>query len=86
MSRRPTGRGASASTAAEGFIRQLIGWREYVRGVYWLKMPDYAEGNVFANTRALPEFYWTGETQMNCMRQAIGHSLQHAYSAHIQRL
>lgn len=72
--------------AAEGFIRQLIGWREYVRGVYWLKMPYYAEGNVFGNTRPLPDFYWTGNTQMNCMRQAIGQSLEHAYAHHIQRL
>ncbi|MFJ2490676.1 cryptochrome/photolyase family protein [Pseudomonas iridis] len=78
--------GSVALNAAEGFIRQLIGWREYVRGVYWLKMPDYAEGNSFGNTRPLPEFYWTGKTQMNCMRQAIGQSLKHAYAHHIQRL
>ena len=78
--------GRVALNAAEGFIRQLIGWREYVRGVYWLKMPDYAAGNVFGNSRPLPEFYWTGDTQMNCMRQAIGQSLKHAYAHHIQRL
>ncbi|MDD0971133.1 MULTISPECIES: cryptochrome/photolyase family protein [Pseudomonas] len=78
--------GSVALNAAEGFIRQLIGWREYVRGVYWLRMPDYAQGNAFGNTRALPEFYWTGDTQMNCMRHAIGQSLQHAYAHHIQRL
>jgi len=78
--------GRIALNAAEGFIRQLIGWREYVRGVYWLKMPDYALGNAFGNDRPLPEFYWTGATQMNCMRQAIGQSLQHAYAHHIQRL
>jgi deoxyribodipyrimidine photolyase-related protein len=72
--------------AAEGFIRQLIGWREYVRGVYWLKMPDYAGGNLFGNSRPLPEFYWTGDTRMNCMGQAIGQSLKHAYAHHIQRL
>ncbi|WP_085696104.1 cryptochrome/photolyase family protein [Pseudomonas sp. B26(2017)] len=78
--------GSVALNAAEGFIRQLIGWREYVRGVYWLKMPDYALGNSFGNTRPLPEFYWTGDTQMNCMRHAIGQSLQHAYAHHIQRL
>ena len=70
--------GSIALNAAEGFIRQLIGWREYVRGVYWLKMPDYADGNVFGNTRSLPEFYWTGDTKMNCMSQAIGQSLEHA--------
>ncbi|MFJ2279520.1 cryptochrome/photolyase family protein [Pseudomonas sp. NPDC087803] len=78
--------GRIALNAAEGFIRQLIGWREYVRGVYWLQMPDYAQGNAFGNSRPLPEFYWTGATQMNCMRQAIGQSLQHAYAHHIQRL
>lgn len=72
--------------AAEGFIRQLIGWREYVHGVYWLKMPAYANGNMFGNSRALPEFYWTGKTRMNCMRQAINQSLTHAYAHHIQRL
>ncbi len=72
--------------AAEGFIRQLIGWREYVRGVYWLRMPEYAEGNRLGNSRALPEFYWTGKTRMNCMRQAIGQTLEHAYAHHIQRL
>ncbi len=72
--------------AAEGFIRQLIGWREYVRGIYWLRMPEYAEGNRFGNSRALPEFYWTGKTRMNCMRQAIGQTLEHAYAHHIQRL
>ncbi|SHM88760.1 deoxyribodipyrimidine photolyase-related protein [Pseudomonas asturiensis] len=78
--------GRIALNAAEGFIRQLIGWREYVRGVYWLRMPEYASGNLFGNTRALPAFYWTGDTQMNCMRQAIGQSLEYAYAHHIQRL
>ena len=78
--------GSIALNAAEGFIRQLIGWREYVRGVYWLKMPDYADGNLFGNSRPLPAFYWTGDTQMNCMRQAIGQSLKQAYAHHIQRL
>ncbi|GLK91685.1 deoxyribodipyrimidine photo-lyase [Pseudomonas turukhanskensis] len=78
--------GGIALNAAEGFIRQLIGWREYVRGVYWLKMPDYATGNALGNTRSLPEFYWTGETKMNCMHQAISQSLEHAYAHHIQRL
>lgn len=72
--------------AAEGFIRQLLGWREYVRGIYWLQMPDYATRNAFGNTRALPEFYWTGQTRMNCMRQAIGQTLELAYAHHIQRL
>lgn len=72
--------------AAEGFIRQLIGWREYVRGIYWMHMPEYAERNAFGNTRPLPEFYWTGKTRMKCMSQAIGQTLEHAYAHHIQRL
>lgn len=72
--------------SAEGFLRQLIGWREYVHGVYWLRMPDYRELNVLGNTRALPEFYWTGATDMACMRQAIGQTLALGYAHHIQRL
>lgn len=79
-------RGRVPLNAAEGFIRQLIGWREYVRGIYWLRMPDYAEGNAFGNRRSLPEFYWSGQTRMACMRQAIGQTLEHAYAHHIQRL
>ncbi|MCQ4245292.1 cryptochrome/photolyase family protein [Stutzerimonas decontaminans] len=78
--------GRIALNAAEGFIRQLIGWREYVRGIYWLQMPDYARRNAFGNTRRLPEFYWNGQTRMNCMRQVIGQTLEHAYAHHIQRL
>ncbi|WP_341707797.1 cryptochrome/photolyase family protein [Halopseudomonas sp.] len=72
--------------AAEGLIRQILGWREYVRGIYWLMMPDYAERNAFGNQRSLPEFYWTGKTRMRCMQQAIGQTLEHAYAHHIQRL
>lgn len=72
--------------AAEGFIRQLIGWREYVRGLYWLLMPDYKNLNFFAAERALPSYYWHGDTKMRCMQQAIDHTRQHAYSHHIQRL
>ncbi len=78
--------GRVALNAAEGFIRQLIGWREYVRGIYWLHMPEYAQRNAFGNMRALPEFYWTGQTKMKCMSQAIGQTLEHAYAHHIQRL
>ncbi len=78
--------GRVALNAAEGFIRQLIGWREYVRGIYWLQMPDYASRNAFGNSRALPAFYWSGQTRMQCMRQAIGQTLEHAYAHHIQRL
>jgi deoxyribodipyrimidine photolyase-related protein len=72
--------------AAEGFIRQIIGWRDYVRGLYWLKMPDYAKGNALSAHRPLPEFFWTGETELNCLRQSIGDTLQNAYAHHIQRL
>ena len=72
--------------AAEGFIRQIIGWREYMRGLYWLKMPDYAETNVFGADRRLPDFYWTGETDMNCLAQCIGQTKEEAYAHHIQRL
>jgi deoxyribodipyrimidine photolyase-related protein len=70
----------------EGFVRQIIGWREYMRGIYWAKMPQYATLNFFGHRRALPQFYWTGRTQMRCMSQAIGQSLQWAYAHHIQRL
>lgn len=72
--------------AAEGFIRQLIGWREYVRGVYWLRMPDYARLNAFGNQRALPAFYWTGATRMRCMSEVIDQTLTLGYAHHIQRL
>jgi deoxyribodipyrimidine photolyase-related protein len=73
-------------SAVEGFIRQILGWREYMRGVYWAKMPDYAEMNYFDHQRKLPEWYWTGETKMNCMSQAINQSLDFSYAHHIQRL
>jgi deoxyribodipyrimidine photolyase-related protein len=72
--------------AAEGFIRQIIGWREYVRGVYWLKMPDYAGMNALEARRDLPWFYWSGETDMACMAAAIGTTKRNAYAHHIQRL
>ncbi|MCY6381542.1 cryptochrome/photolyase family protein [Hoeflea prorocentri] len=78
--------GAVPINAAEGFIRQIIGWREYVRGIYWLKMPDYVEENVFSNTRPLPDFYWTAETDMTCLREAITQTKEDAYAHHIQRL
>lgn len=72
--------------AAEGFIRQILGWREYVRGVYWARMPDYASANVFAHQHPLPDWFWTGKTRMRCMAHAIGQSLEQAYAHHIQRL
>jgi deoxyribodipyrimidine photolyase-related protein len=72
--------------AVEGFVRQIIGWREFMRGIYWTRMPDYARLNHLEHDRALPGYYWTGETRMACMKQAIGQSLDHAYAHHIQRL
>lgn len=70
----------------EGFIRQIIGWREYMRGIYWMKMPDYAELNYFEHRASLPQWYWTSNTRMHCLRQCISQSLEHAYAHHIQRL
>ncbi len=78
--------GHAPLNAVEGFIRQIIGWREYIRGVYWLKMPDYARTNELGAHRDLPWFYWSGNTRMNCMAQAIGDTSRHAYAHHIQRL
>lgn len=70
----------------EGFVRQIIGWREYMRGIYWLKMPEYATLNYFENTQKLPTWFWTGDTKMNCLKDAITQSLEYAYAHHIQRL
>jgi deoxyribodipyrimidine photolyase-related protein len=78
--------GRAPLNAVEGFIRQIIGWREYVRGIYWWAGPDYAQQNTLSATRALPAFYWTGETDMHCLKQAIGQTLDLAYAHHIQRL
>jgi deoxyribodipyrimidine photolyase-related protein len=72
--------------SAEGFVRQIIGWREYIRGIYWLKMPDYAEVNALDAKRNLPAFYWTGETDMNCVAHAVKQTREEAYAHHIQRL
>jgi deoxyribodipyrimidine photolyase-related protein len=72
--------------AAEGFIRQVIGWREYVRGIYWLKMPGYEHSNFFAHTRPLPNFYWTADTKMACVKAAVTQTKEQAYAHHIQRL
>lgn len=78
--------GNAPINAVEGFIRQILGWREYVRGVYWLKMPGYAETNALRAERPLPAFYWTGATDMNCLAHAIDITKRRAYAHHIQRL
>lgn len=70
----------------EGFIRQILGWREYMRGIYWAEMPDYASLNFFEHEAPLPDFFWTGDTKMTCLSESIGQSLEHAYAHHIQRL
>lgn len=72
--------------SAEGFIRQILGWREYVRGFYWHFMPNLKTDNYFNNSRALPSFFWDAQTNMNCMRQCIKETQQNAYAHHIQRL
>jgi len=72
--------------AVEGFIRQVIGWREFVNGVYWLKMPEYASVNGLHATRSLPEFFYSGETSMNCLSTALRETLGRGFNHHIQRL
>jgi deoxyribodipyrimidine photolyase-related protein len=78
--------GAAPLNAVEGFVRQILGWREYVRGVYWTLMPDYMDRNALQASRRLPAFYWTGDTAMRCVREVVGGTGSHAYSHHIQRL
>ncbi|PPR09051.1 MAG: (6-4) photolyase [Alphaproteobacteria bacterium MarineAlpha11_Bin1] len=78
--------GTAPLNAVEGYIRQIIGWREYVRGIYWLKMPKYTDHNFFGAKRPLPSFYWTGKTDMACIRAAINQTRDEAYAHHIQRL
>jgi len=78
--------GLAPLNAVEGFIRQILGWREFVRGLYWLHMPRYAQLNYLQAREALPAFYWGAPTQMACIRETIQHTREHAYSHHIQRL
>ena len=78
--------GHAPLNAAEGYIRQIIGWREYVRGIYWHTMPGYVDKNALNHNRPLPDFYWTGETDMTCLREAITQTRDEAYAHHIQRL
>jgi deoxyribodipyrimidine photolyase-related protein len=78
--------GKAPLNAVEGFIRQILGWREYIRGIYWHFMPEYGERNTLNATRPLPDFYWGAHTQMFCVAETVRHTRDHAYSHHIQRL
>jgi len=78
--------GEAPLNAVEGFIRQILGWREYIRGIYWHHMPEYASCNTLNTTTPLPDFYWSSETNMFCVAESVRHTRDHAYSHHIQRL
>ena len=78
--------GQAPLASVEGFVRQILGWREYVRGVYWTKMPDYLERNALEAQQDLPAWFWTGATEMICLRDALRQTLEHGYANHIQRL
>lgn len=79
-------KGLAPLASVEGFVRQILGWREYVRGIYWQRMPQYLDGNALEAHQKLPAFYWNAQTDMNCLRQSIGDTLAHGYAHHIQRL
>ena len=72
--------------SVEGFVRQILGWREYIRGIYWHAMPKYPKTNYFDAKNKLPKFYWTGDTEMNCMKNCIEQTIKESYAHHIQRL
>ena len=79
-------RGEIQIQQVEGFVRQILGWREYMRGIYWSQMPAYETLNFFDHTKDLPEYFWNGKTRMNCISKAVTQSLNYAYAHHIQRL
>jgi len=79
-------KGIAPLNAVEGCIRQMLGWREYIRGIYWLKMPDYAKENYLEAQRELPSLFWGGKTKMNCLSQCVKETKENAYAHHIQRL
>jgi deoxyribodipyrimidine photolyase-related protein len=79
-------KGHVSLASAEGFIRQVLGWREFIRGIYWLHMPHYLSMNALEAHTLLPAFYWTGDTEMACLRHTIGQTLEYGYAHHIQRL
>jgi deoxyribodipyrimidine photolyase-related protein len=78
--------GQAPLASVEGFVRQILGWREYVRGIYWTQMPNYLDRNALGAAADLPHWYWTGATDMACLRDAIEQTLTHGYANHIQRL
>ncbi len=78
--------GSAPLAAVEGFIRQILGWREYVRGFYWAHAPQHASANIFAHTQPLPDWFWSGNTRLACLAHALGQTLETAYAHHIQRL
>lgn len=78
--------GRAPLQSVEGFIRQILGWREYVRGIYWTQMPSYVERNALDAQQQLPAWFWTGKTDMACLRDALTQTLEHGYAHHIQRL
>jgi deoxyribodipyrimidine photolyase-related protein len=78
--------GKAPINSVEGYVRQVLGWREYMRGIYWREGPDYVDRNYFGNTRQLPDWYWTGDTDMHCLSEALGQTLATAHAHHIQRL
>ena len=79
-------KGRAPLESVEGFVRQILGWREFVRGIYWREMPGYLERNALGAENRLPAFYWSGETDLACLRETIGQTLEYGYAHHIQRL